>query len=201
MLPFFDRADTKWPQLTDCLHFYIAPERGDPIRDQFARMTAGLRNRRGIGPQPAEFLHVTVQRLNAYVLDLANPDFPPPEAIGDLCARTPSFELRFTAPTIQREAIEAISPPNPQWQRMVEGIGEVFVSSGAANFLEAPPFAPHYSLAYCTAPVDDEPVRAIVERDAAATSFWARRLLLVGVTQNRRSGVFSFRTIHQWALN
>jgi len=201
MLPFFDRPDTKWRDLKGCLHFYLVPSIDDPVRDDFGQMVASLHGLPGVGVQPVQYMHVTVQRLNAYIPDRHLPAFADFEqSLQSVFASIPSFELSFSKPEIRREAVEAISNPNQSWEQIVGILRSELMAAGLTDFLEAIPFAPHYSLAYGTKHSDDALTAAALEFVAKSTSFWVNKVHLVAVDQDPESGIFSFQTLREWEL-
>jgi hypothetical protein len=201
VLRFFDLPTTQWSTLTGCLHLYALPAAGDPIRSQFDDMAVVLADVPGLGLQPERFMHVTVQRLDAYEPDLAD------ERWGRLLAALPEalrehspFQATFAEPRARSHAIEAIGPVTPEWSSLLEHVRSVIAQCGLASALTMPPPAPHYSLAYSLAELDDELFEAALAPVARRSAFEIDSLALVAVDQDPDAGIFAFEPLSTWRL-
>ena len=201
MQRFFDRADTEWRRPSGCLHFYALPAAGEPLRRDFRSASSALSAVSGLGRMPEAYLHVTVQRLDAYADDLADPRWQAfLEALGPVLQLLPEFEIRFAPPTVRSHAVEAVGGLSLQWSALVATIRQTLADAGLRQVLTASPYAPHYTVSYCVEETDDAVIRQRLEPAAKPSAMRLSTVSLVAVDQDREAGVFSFETVRDWAL-
>lgn len=198
---FFDLPSTRWRQLSGCLHLYAWPESHAPVRADFARMSASLERISALGLQPEQFMHVTMQRFDAYDSDLSSPAWRAlVDALPGVMAAHRPFTLEFAHPRAMSHAVEAIGAVTPEWTSLMADIHAAVEECGLASVLTEPPRAPHFTIAYGLADTDAALVDAALAAAAVPTSFGLDRVALVSVDQDRRAGTFSFRPLASWAL-
>lgn len=200
MQRFFDRPDTWWRQPGGCLHLYALPAAGAAVLDDFVDATSALAALPGLGVQPPEYLHATVQRLDAFVHEMTDERWEHAwSSLERALAEHPPFELSFSPPRPGTHAVEAVARATDPWDRLGADVRGTLVSAGLGHVLAPAPYAPHYTLAYCVAETPEEEVRAALA-GATATAFTVDRLSLVSVEQDRDAGVFRFETLSEWRL-
>lgn len=200
MQRFFDRPDTRWRRLEGALHFYLLPHRDDSALSTHDEAVGRLGDLPGVAIQPGPYLHVTLQRLDAYEDELGAPRWE--GLLSDLGARLAGldpFVLRFAAPAVRERAVEVLGTEDASWRRLVGTLRTALCEHGLEDVLTAPPFGPHYTLAYCTAPVEDEDVRRALG-PARTTEITVDEVALVAVDQHPETGVFTFATRRSWTL-
>jgi 2'-5' RNA ligase len=197
---FFDRPDTHWRQSGSCLHLYALPAPGAVVLDEFAAAASALEALPGLGAQPTQYMHVTVQRLDAFVDELEDDRWERAwRSLEEVLTEHRPFELHFAPPRAGTHAVEAVAKATDPWDRLGSDVRGALVSADLGHVVAPAPYAPHYTLAYCVAETPDEEVRAALA-GATATTFTVDRLSLVAVEQDRAAGVFRFETLSQWGL-
>nr|WP_297429527.1 2'-5' RNA ligase family protein [uncultured Actinotalea sp.] len=200
MQRFFDRPDTHWRQPGGCLHLYALPAPGAAVLEAFTEAASALEALPGLGIQPRRYMHVTVQRLDAFVPENEDERWGRAwQSLEEVLVEHRPFELHFAPPRAGTHAVEAVAQPTDRWDRLGNDVRGALASAGLAHVLAPPPYAPHYTLAYCVADTPDEEVREALA-GATATSLTVDRLSLVAVDQDRDSGVFRFETLSEWGL-
>ncbi|MBC7305809.1 MAG: 2'-5' RNA ligase family protein [Dietzia sp.] len=200
MQRFFDRPDTRWRQPGGCLHLYALPAPGAAILDEFAEAASALEALPGLGAQPTQYMHVTVQRLDAFVHELEDDRWGRAwRSLEEVLAAHRPFELDFAPPRPGTHAVEAVAQATDPWDRLGSAVRGALAATDLGHVLAPPPHAPHYTLAYCVAETGDAEVRAALA-GTRATSFLVDRLSLVVVEQDRDAGVFRFETLSEWGL-
>ncbi|WP_341947123.1 2'-5' RNA ligase family protein [Microbacterium sp. LWH11-1.2] len=201
MQRFFDLPHAQWRRMDRCLHLYAIPEPSSELLSASDEAIAALREIQGIEVQPPEFVHVTLQRLDAYEEDLRAP------AWRKLLAAAPSvlshrrtFELAFEKPRAMSHAVEAVAEGGVHWARLIADIRQMVLAHLPDGVLVPPPLVPHYSLAYCTEDRSDEPVESALKPTATRTRMRVAEVSLVSVTQAPREGRFSFDVLERWPL-
>lgn len=201
MQRFFDRPDTRWREPSGCLHLYALPTERAAARADFTRAAAALAHLPGLGAQPVEYMHVTVQRFDAYVADLGDERWQHAwRTLGDTLTDHRPFELSFAPPRAGTHAVEAVAEVTDDWSRLGGDIRSAMTSCGLRHALTPAPYAPHYTLAYCVAPTADEDVHAALADAGTTTRLTVDRLCLVSVDQDPDGGVFRFETLKEWRL-
>ncbi|WP_368498297.1 hypothetical protein [Herbiconiux sp. A18JL235] len=201
MQRFFDRADTEWRRPSGCLHFYALPAEGEQLRRDFRSVSSALSTVPGLGRMPEEYLHVTVQRLDAYADDLDDPEWVSTlDSLGPALGLLPGFEVRFAPPTVRSHAVEAVGGLSLHWSALVATIRQTLADAGLRQTLTASPYAPHYTVSYCIEETDDAVIRHHLSPAAKPTAMGLSSVSLVAVDQDREAGVFRFETIREWAL-
>lgn len=197
---FFDLPDSQWRSFDDCLHIYAYPDLDHPLRRQFAEAATALHGQPNLGIQPEPYLHVTVQRFDAFEAEVQGIAFVSlAEAIADRLEEVPPFELRFAAPRVGRHWIDAPGEPSAGWTGLVAGVRDACRSVGLGHILTPAPTHPHYTIAYASGDFDaDRAERAL--RASAESSFWVGGVSLVSVDQDREAGRFTFRSLVDWPL-
>jgi 2'-5' RNA ligase len=201
MRRFFDRDDTKWRKLTGALHFYAVPRPDAPLLRDIARASEALSHLPGLAPQPLEYVHATLQRLDAYADEVGAAVL---ESVGGhlrrrLSTMTP-LTVEFDAPRANGHAVEAIGTPTAGWPALVDAIRESARAGGLGEALTAPPYGPHCTIAYCTAATADADVSAALEHAGRPHGLLIDRVSLVAVDQRPAEGVFAFATLRTWGL-
>lgn len=201
MRRFFDRPDTRWRSLTNCLHIYAVPGADAGLRDDFVEMATALAAVPGLGHQDVEHVHMTVQRLDAFVDEVA-PDVMATLLVGlDAAARAVEpFELVFRSPEITSHAIQSIGPPNASWHAVTAGIRSAVERAGLAEALTLPPPAPHFTLAYGIAEVPDEDIVPTLKALGRPTRALVDTVSLVAVDQDPFGGAFRFSVLREFSL-
>lgn len=201
MQRFFDRPDTHWRSLTECLHIYAVPAADAEVRADFAAMAAGLATEPGLGRQPVEHIHMTVQRLDAYRSDVAETAI---EALADRLAAAAAtvepFDLAFEAPVVTSHAVQAIAPPTLEWRMLTLAVRAAVEEAGLAASLTDPPPAPHYTLAYAMADRPDAELGPVLERIGRPSSTAVGSISLVSVDQDPHEGSFRFSVLREIPL-
>lgn len=198
---FFDLPNTQWRRMTGCLHLYAWPDLGAPIREDFARMSASLEHIPTLGLQPEEFMHVTVQRFDAFESDLGMAPWRAlVDALPEVVAEHRPFTLEFAAPRAMSHAVEAIGAVTPEWTALMSDLHATVEECSLSGTLTDPPPAPHFTVAYGLADTDSALVDAALARAAMPTSFELNRVTLVSVDQDQQAGTFAFRPLATWSL-
>lgn len=201
MLRFFDRPDTHWRSLQGGLHLYAMPAETAPIRPDFATMASALEGIAGLGVQPLEHMHVTIQRFDTFADELSDPRWARvlallPEVLG----RHAPIPMTFAAPQPNSHAVEAVGEATVAWTTLLDDLRETIVDCGLGSALTPAPFAPHYTLAYCLSSTPDLPVQEALAPVAATTAFVIDHIELVAVDQDPDEGVFRFQSLQGWHL-
>lgn len=201
MQRFFDRPDTRWRHPGGCLHLYALPASDAAVLDAFVDTSSALAAVPGVGAQPPEYLHVTVQRLDAFVHELDDERWAHAWATLEhaLAERRP-FELRFAPPRPGAHSVEAVAPATEDWHSLGGDVRDALLGADLGHVLTPPPYAPHYTVAYGVAPTPDDEIRAALDGTATTTSLTVDRLSLVAVDQDRDRGIFRFETLSEWRL-
>jgi len=203
MKRFFDQPITKWRQLERCLHFYALPVGESTIIEGTRRPAAALGKLPGIGIQPPQYLHVTLQRLDAYEEDLSSPQWRRllNDAPVEMRAHE-SFNLRFEPPKPLSHAIEAVAHGGHEWSSLLTRLRRLTLTAGLPLSTLTPiPPAPHFTLAYCTDDREDEDaVESLNLSGAGPTMMRIEEVALVSVTQRPDAGVFTFDVLERWPL-
>lgn len=204
MRRFFDREDTQWRNLTGALHLYVELKHDRKLVRSSLSSTECLKDFSALAIQPIEYLHTTVQRLDLYRHELSETDWE------DLCdnlrsrySRLPQFPIMFSKPRVSQEAIESIGTETNQWKALLRETKNSFLDCDLEEALTEPPFAPHYTLAYCvknTDPTYDSKVCQRLEKYSTETSIVVSKIVLVAVDQSPTEGVFRFRRIIDFPL-
>ncbi|MEV7972600.1 2'-5' RNA ligase family protein [Cellulomonas sp. NPDC089187] len=201
MRRFFDRADTQWRMPQDCLHIYALPAPDDPARDDYRRMAAALAQIPGMGDQPVDYMHATVQRYDAFAAELADPRWQDALArMERVAAGYAPLDLVFGSPQVRSHAVEAVGELSAQWTALTAELRTAVSDAGLGSTVTEAPYAPHYTVAYCLAPTPDEVVARALAPVATATSFRVDRLSLVAVTPDQATGSFGFHCLREWKL-
>lgn len=201
MQRFFDRPDTHWRGLADCLHVYAVPAADDRVRPAFTAMTDALTGVPGLGHQPVKHLHMTVQRLDAFTSEL---DAAAADVLADRLASAAGavrpFDLHFEAPEVTSHAIQAIASPTSEWRVLTLAVRRAVVEAGLESTLTDPPPAPHYTLAYGTEARPDDELMPLLRRIGRPSSARVDSISLVAVNQDRHAGSFQFVVLREFPL-
>jgi 2'-5' RNA ligase len=165
-------------------------------------MAEALRPLAQLGEQPVEYLHMTMQMLDAYEEDLSDELWQ--RALADLgrtVATLPAFTVNFAAPSIEEYAVEAVGQPQAAWSDLVDTLQQVLTRHGLAHTLTAPPYGPHCTVAYCRSAVDDSEVERLLRPVATATSFRVDQVSLVAADQHPDEATYSFRVLESWPMS
>lgn len=201
MQRFFDLPHAKWRRMDRCLHLYAIPEASSGLLSASENATTALRGIQGIEVQPSEYIHVTLQRLDAYEEEVGAPAWRKLLAEApSVLSRRRSFELAFERPRVMSHAVEAVAEGGLHWARLIADLRQLMLAHLGPGVLVPPPLVPHYSLAYCTEDRSDEPVESALKNTAARTSMKIAEVSLVSVTQAPREGRFSFEVLERWPL-
>lgn len=202
MQRFFDRTDTHWRRLDRCLHLYALPDPSDDLVGATLNVAGTLRDLDGIGIQPPEFLHVTLQRLDAYEEDLSDDRWQRLLSTAPkVFAARPALKLDFAKPRAMSHAVEAVADGGVKWAALIASIRQLILGSGLpVSTLTPAPVVPHYTVAYCTQERGDGPITAALKRSGTTTSMRIREVSLVSVTQAPDAGIFSFDVLERWPL-
>jgi hypothetical protein len=201
VLPFFDRPDTHWRAPQRCLHVYALPAEGAGIRTDFEAISSALIGIPSLARQPNQYLHATVQRLDAFEEEVAGgAGIALADALESAVTAHLPFELEFAPPVAGTHAVEAIGTAGWEWRSLTESVRAAITDVGLASALTPPPAAPHYSVAYCRTAVADREVAdalAIVERPSR---FTVESLALVSVDKDVEAGGVRFRVLRELPL-
>ncbi|MFT3860439.1 2'-5' RNA ligase family protein [Micropruina sp.] len=198
---FFDRPDTRWRSLHGALHFYVLPPAEGSLLATHDRVARALHVHPGLAVQPAEYVHMTLQRLDGYRPEIDDDTWAVADRrISEAVSRTPQFCVEYAAPRPNGHAVEAIGSPNPQWQRLVEAIRSAVTASGLGGMLTPAPYGPHYTSAYCVADTDDAAVVDSLRGVGHPTDLVVDDVALVAVDQFPDEGVFTFEVLRTWSL-
>ncbi|MFT4134932.1 2'-5' RNA ligase family protein [Microbacterium sp.] len=202
MRRFFDRDDTKWRRLDGALHFYVCPPPGDALFAAYEAAARSLEPIEELAVQPAEYLHMTMQRLDAYPDEIGGDAWATALGrIGESVAALEPFDVEFEAPRANTHAVEAVGAPSASWAALLDGLRRAFLSAGLGDVLMAPPYGPHYTVAYCLDDTAAEPVSRALQRAARRSSMRVDRVSLVAVDQRPEQGIFTFDTLREWTLD
>lgn len=151
---FFARFDgATWPK-SGRLHVYALP--GQELREVVARyhdVLDGVAQAHGLGLQPPEFVHFTVQMLHAHRADLT-PDRLRMlvDTLGAALAEIEPLTLRVGPPAAGQHAVELWVHPEADkpWAELVEATRRAVASVLGEHALPdaGPNLTPHVSLAY-----------------------------------------------------
>lgn len=199
---FFHRPDTHWRRLSGALHFYVNPPLDGELIATHHRVGATLERFPGLAVQPGEYVHMTLQRLDAYEDELD------PEAwaaferrLGERLAQRGAFTVEYAPATPNGHAVEAMGAPTPAWRELVDDIRDELAAAGFGEVLTPAPYGPHYTHAYCVADTDDDDVRlALREAGEDRTGMLVDEVALVAVDQHPDDGTFTFDTLTRWPL-
>src|SRR5690625_2388779 len=197
---FFDQADTFQRRPYGALHLYALPEYETGVFDAYAEIAPRLRHFTNLAIQPAEFLHVTLRRLEIY--EGEEPDGWD-TLISDLAqqiANADQFELQFNGPVLAPASVAAQATPNRKWHALQQSIADSFSRAGLAKLLTAAPSIPHYTLAYSRERAAKSPIENALRDSHFSSSILIKNICLVSVDQDRQTGIFSFRTLNKWSL-
>lgn len=201
MQRFFDLPHARWRRMDRCLHLYAIPEQASDLLAATSTTAAALSNIRGIEVQPSQFVHVTLQRFDAYEEDLTTSSW---QALLDdapqVFAKRQPFELSFAKPRAMSHAVEAVAEGGLEWATLIAGIRTTVLRHLPARALTPPPLVPHYTVAYCTQDRTDEPVTSALTDTARRTRMRIGEVSLVSVTQSPEQGTFSFDILERWSL-
>ncbi len=201
MRRFFDQHTTRWRKLTGALHLYVCPPPDDHLFDTFRREAAALTPFHQLAIQPERFVHMTLQRLDAYREELEPHDLARLGAsLGDELGELESFQVTYAGATVRERAVEAIGQPSDQWADLVWHIQRAVDVAGLGHTLAEPPFGPHYTLAYCVEDVLDSDIETRLAAVATSTTMAVDKVTLVAVDQHPDKGIFTFDTLAQWPL-
>lgn len=198
MQAFFDRPDTTWRYPERCLHIYALPAAQSPVHGQFAAISGLLEGLPQLARQPSEFLHATVQRLDAFEHEVDT------ALLGDVLDRAvrshAAFPVQFAPPVPGTHAVEVWGSPILEWRSLTAAVRAAVTDAGLGSALTPPPVAPHVSIAYCRAAVADSEVAAALKAADRPTSFTVRSLSLVSVDQDRLGSGITFRVLREVEL-
>lgn len=201
MQRFFDRPDTHWRRLSGALHFYVMPPAGGELLAAHERVCAALAVFPGLTAQPAEYVHMTLQRLDAYMDEVDADAWAGFEgALAARLARRAPFVVDYAPPAPNGQAIEAIGRPTPAWQEVVADIRDALSASGFGGVLTPAPYGPHYTNLYCTSATDDDQVSEVLRGVGEPTRMTVTEVALVAVDQHPEQGIFAFETLARWPL-
>ncbi len=198
---FFDHPTTRWHRLTGCLHLYVPLHADDPARTGSRDALRALTPIAGLGVQPEEFLHLTVQRFEAYEEDLvADPWVRWRHSLSGNLASVAAFDVDLAAPRPREHAVESVGRADERWDALLAVVRETTRACGLESTLVAPPPIPHFSLAYAREEVPDGPVSAAL-RATRGSTVRIGEIALVAVDQDPARGVFEFRALDVWPLS
>lgn len=201
MKPFFNRPDTKWRNLRGALHFYVLPKEDSNVLDVYEHTVQALSGFPGLAVQPAQYVHMTLQRLDAYANEFTAAQWDAwHESLTSLFAQVEPFTVDISAAEPKGHAVEAIGTTVPSWHKIIAGIRESLIDHQLGHFLTEPPFGPHYTVAYCTTTTDDEAVKEALAPVSSDTQFAVEKVSLVAVEQRPDDGIFTFDRLHAWQL-
>lgn len=201
MRPFFDQHSTRWRSLTGALHLYACPQSDDPLLRTYRKEADALSSFDGLKVQPERYVHMTLQRLDAYREQID------PERLSQLTAclaqELPTlspFVVSFAGASARPHAVEAVGEPSDPWVELVESIRGAVERAGLGSTLTESPYGPHYTVAYCVADTADSSIEAALAPVAARTTMKIDRVSLVAVDQLPDQGIFTFDTMAEWPL-
>ncbi len=198
---FFDRPDTHWRRLSGALHFYAMPPAGGELLEVHHRVGEALGGFPGLAVQPDEYVHMTLQRLDAYADEVDADAWAAFEArLGDLLATREPFTVEYAPAAPHGQAIEAIGRLTLAWRELVDDLRITLTASGFEGLLTPAPYGPHYSHAYCTSTTDDDAVREALRDAGTPTRMTVDKVALVAVHQHPETGIFAFDTLAVWGL-
>lgn len=197
---FFNQADTFWRRPYGALHLYALPEHETGVLDTYTELTSILSDFTNLAVQPAEFLHVTLRRLEVY-------EGEEPEGWNNLksdltrhLADVSQFELRFDAPVLAPASVAAQAETHDEWNTLQRVVSDSFSRNNLSEVLTPAPAIPHYTLAYSKQKSEKTPVQNALRDSHLSSSMLVKDVCLVSVDQNRETGIFSFRTLEKWPL-
>ncbi len=187
-----------WRKPEGSLHLYALPGEEDARRFVEAQeAVAGIDN---LPLMPASYLHCTVVRLAQFDEDVTQAEYTQlGDALQELCSGLRSVTLDFGPPQAGDDAVACWASASGDWDALVEGCRRTVAATWGTEPL-APPVAPHLSLAYANASVDND---LVVVRLAGAQPLGAvqvRTLHLVSVTVRPERGTFDFTELANWDL-
>jgi 2'-5' RNA ligase len=191
MEDFFAEVANRWPPGREDYHWHVLPGT-ELARNHLGRPYRELTAWPGLIPVRPEHMHVTVQNL-APVAEITSVEV---EAITTLvaarCAHIAPFAV--TASLAQAWETSIVCPLRPGY--LLSALWHVTTSAATeitAGRLVVHPavYHPHLTLAYATARIDTEPMRAwLTDCDAAEVALPVTRLVLVAQRHDGREITF-----------
>lgn len=204
MRRFFDRADTKWRSLNGAIHLYALPEPHEAVTEKAKMEDLALAGIEGLAVQPADYLHMTLQRFDLYRDEISDDQWKQlGEELTSRIGALRAFDVAFNKPQVRQAAIEVVGKDSVGWQKLVDSIRDAFSASGLGDSLTDQPFGPHYTLAYCSSDTDtqtDAKVQNILDEVSVETTMHVNSAWMVAVDQSPQEGVFRFKKMKEWHL-
>jgi hypothetical protein len=203
MEDFFSRFDgATWP-IQQRLHVYALP--GEELRQVVAAYQAELGHnpveQYGLGMQPLEFLHFTVQMLRKHRSEVSDAELD--ELVGHLTKQmrqVPPFSLRVGPPQASVHAVEMWVAPGADetWGELVECTRVAASTVFGADALPplGPNATPHTSLGYGTGSGDSGALTSALKRTRQPLVEVAiDQVHLLAVSQHPRQGRFTWEPL------
>jgi 2'-5' RNA ligase len=191
MEDFFADVADRWPRGREDYHWHVLPGT-ELARDHLARPYRELTAWPGLMPVRPEHMHVTVQHL-APTAEITSAEV---EAIATLVAERCAYIAPFAVTASRAQAWETsiVCPLRPGyllatlWQVTTSAAMEI---TGGRLGIHPAVYHPHLTLAYATARVDTEPMRAwLADCDAGEVALPITRLALVAQRHDGREITF-----------
>jgi 2'-5' RNA ligase len=196
---FFAWISGRWPGGRADYHWHVLPGT-ELLRERLARPYSELTEQPGLARVRPEYMHITIQHL-APVGDVTESELA--DIIGrirDRCASIAPFAV--TAARAEAWETSVVCPLRPGY--LLSNLWHVVTTvsktvTGSRFSTHASVFHPHLALAYGTAHLDQDQMRAwLSDCDAAEVPLPVTRLVLVAQKHNARE--ITFRVLDQVSL-
>jgi len=197
--PFFDLVPADWGgRDRGCLHLYVLPNR--QVRDMAVayQQVFDQRGIDGLSRQPADHLHITVQKLLVWRHDLADEQV---KALADTLrihvARVPAWTAQVGPALVAGTSIGLDVTPDQPWQQLRQAVRAAVTESLGEQALPRDGGAgrPHISLGYGLTDFDIDPhLAAINGLRLGRADLTIDRVVLVAVDQDRTAGAYTWPT-------
>ncbi|MFD7161157.1 2'-5' RNA ligase family protein [Kribbella sp. NPDC059898] len=198
MRPFFALPETRWDQPAGKLHLYIVAP--DPVRELAAKYHEVMHAHGDlVSLQPLEWLHMTVQMLQAYTSrGAARTGLMDEESLQhrlrtELGGFEP-FDVTVGPAVVGVHAVSLWSPPPAAaFTELVARCRAAVGNAFGEQVLAGPPKQPHITIGYGrTAGDSDALIRSVKDVWAAPVTFTVPAVELVAVTQDPVEGRYSW---------
>lgn len=199
MRTFFD-TDTVWTRQGRLHVYYLPPAEWQQAVAHYHSALDGIDAEHGIGLQPPEWSHCTVQLVRRHVDEVdAVAMVRLVDTLRAYVGDVQAFSLRIGPPAASRRAVEAWIDPtaDADWHHLVEatraGITDILGGDALPGGEYAPNCTPHTSIAYGVAAGDSGAVtRALKSVRIPPTEVRVDAVHLVAVHQHPDEGYYSW---------
>ena len=205
MQSFFDRSSSaRWPKVGR-LHIYALPP-----DDHVAAMATAyqdllhIRGVSNLSRQPAQWLHMTVERIDYYRDELdADRLAALRTALHEHVATVPAFELQIGPALVSLHSITLDAVPDQPWRDLRQAVRSAAIESLGpdADATMTGHGRPHVTTGFATGPVDIEPhLGALNHVRAGRAAFLVSTAHLVAVHQHVDTGTYTWEPVDTFPL-